>query len=372
MDRVRTETAWNGARLACALGLATACALGCAGGGKRPDQRFTTTEAMDIPADGPAALPKYCDILAGMRPDRETARDRLIRAVFYYRFHRMRAFEVFHALSPQEQTRCKLLLDLETKHGRDADLLYLAFAEATRVADAGSVDKTQVPEWVFEERERTFGDYFRSRADQGVLDVERFAERVPAALVRELERTVFLQIAALYDAAGWQRCVVSGRPQQPHRAALKDACEALAKSAETLATLPDRAAEFVAGQGAQAKVHRRQAEQMESFANAKEAGIGLPAEYGIFDSRYHYREGRERISMAIAEVNEGKGPRALRFLLEALQHLLFAHEVAQAEAETRGKSVENSSVGDTVNEETFEDYLATVFTNYSRLTGTER
>lgn len=358
--------------VACAFAVVAAGVLGCIHGDNRPDQRFKATQGMDLPGDGPQALPHYCDILAGMRADRITARDRLIRAVFFYRFHRMRALEVFHSLNAQDQARCRLLLDLEAKHGRDADFLYLAFAEAIRVADTGSVDKTQVPEWIFEERERLFGDYFRSRADQGVLDPARFAEAAPTALVRELERTAFLQIAVRYDAAAWQRCLASGRSQQDHRAALVAASEALAKSAETLASLPGRAAEFVGEQGGYAKDQRRRAEQMESFADPKSAGIGLPAEYGSFDSRYHYREGRERISMAISEVNEGKGPRALRFLLEALEHLLFAREVAQAEVEERGAPNGNPSVGDTVNEETFEDYLMTVFANYARLTATER
>ena len=36
------------------------------------------------------------------------------------------------------------------------------------------------------------------------------------------------------------------------------------------------------------------------------AGLLVPSEFAIFESTYHYRESRERMAMAITELNEAK------------------------------------------------------------------
>lgn len=353
--------------------LSLALVVGCAGDPNRPDQRFTDTQKIELPGEGPDALPRYCELLAGMRPDQLTNRDRLIRAVFYYRFHRMNALEVLHRLPPETQQRCRTLSDLEARHGRDADFLFLAFAEAVAVAREGTVDKAKVPEWVFEERERLISDFLASRAALGVLDPSQFAERIPAVFARALERQSFCRIAVLYQGLAWQRATVSGRSQELPRADIRALWTSLAEVLDALATVPDRTPEFASRMRHEALALHTQIERLPSLMTPRDAEIGPPAEFAVLDSRFHFREGRERVSMAIAEGNEGKGERAARFLLDALQHLLFAQQLALAEAHDRNEQrTHRPTVGDDENAGSLDDYLATIFANYNRITALER
>ena len=345
--------------------LAAALLSGCiGGGGPRSDPRFAVTQGLDTLSDGPDAIPRYCDILAGMRPDRLAPRDHVIRAVFYYRFHRMHALEVLHSMPLEQQQRCRPLIEIETRHGRDADFLSLAFAEAVLVAAGGGVDPSQIPPWVVEERERIFGDYFRSRAEVGVLDTAAYAERAPAGLVRELERMTYLEIAMAYQGSAWQKAIQLGRPQDAPRAQLIGSCEAMAKCAEALAQLPDRVPEFSADHTILARSFRSMAQKLLVATGSGDAGVPRLSDFGNFDRQYQFREGRQRVAMAVTEMNAGKSPRACRFLLDALKHLLFAQELAGTDRLTHPQD----EFHEDENVRTSEDYLAAIFGSYQRLT----
>ncbi len=364
------ETGLRGAlRLLLWAGGLAPLAAACAGDGHRVGERVEATRTLDSLPEDAASLPRYCEILGRMRPDRLTPAERLTRAVFYRRFHRMRAFELYHSLPEAERARCRPLADLEARHGRDADLLWLAFAEAIGVAGEANLDRTQVPEWVLEERERVLGDYFLTRAEQGVLDLTEFAGRAPAALVRELERNCFLQLAVAYYGMGWQRAVSFARPQEASRAAVIRALEALARSAEAIGSLPDRAPEFAADQVILAAGYRDRAESVLSAAGPKEAALAPPSEFAVVDPAHQFGEARQRLSMAISELNVRQGSRAQRFLLDALRHLLFAQELARARTLLRPDVP--PSVIDEENARTAADYLGAIFHNVNRITSSK-
>jgi hypothetical protein len=219
---------------------------------------------------------------------------------------------------------------------------------------------------VLEDRERIFGDYFRARAESGALDLEDPDLRAPAALARELERGAYLALALGHYGMGWQRTVTFGRPQETLRAAVMETLEALAKSAETIARLPDRSPEFAADQMILAAAHRRQAEAVASAGGPKDARLPVPSEFALFDSRYHYREARHRMAMAGAELNERRGARALGFLLDALEHLVFAQELARAWPVSHPNVPRG--VDDEENARTMPDYLRVVLNNFDRIT----